>query len=536
MVKNNKGITLVALMVTVIVLLIITTAGISTTLDRFELNDYKKMKSDLELLEDKVSDYYLKYEGLPMIRLSDGNIEAFSYTEYINGLTNVNQEPAINANDNDIYYIIDLEALGNITLNYGKDYKENLGKDDFYIINEQSHTIYYVKGVKMDGVTYHYIKKDEQISDDVPPTAPKINIITQTLAKFEFEIIPGKDGWTGATVTYVLNQEEKSYKIGEKISVTTDGTYSLQAVCKDQENNESKSEIVNFTIKTPKIGDFIKYDVAYKDMIVKNNQGESYEYTYTNGWRILEYEKTEDGKAKNLKIISTGIPLAYKWLYNGYSYGGLDYSWTKKYKNTQTYTNFVKLSFSPASSYDFNIENAYFVTGLYYDFENFKFKNGSYSDEDNDSTTDEIGRYSYINKNGIVYNEAEITVGQTFKIKNNTIVRNMILPEVNTIRGLSSKDLTKLIDDNGRYIIRINQLGIILEDIDTSSVNSAKYYIASVCHLSGANYNKNQVLSISGNNLDTIAEKTAGMRPVIEFKDEVEIALSDNGEYWNIIE
>lgn len=291
MVKNNKGITLVALMVTVIVLLIITTAGISTTLDRFELNDYKKMKSDLELLEDKVSDYYLKYEGLPMKRLSDGNIEAFSYTEYINGLTNVNQEPAINANDNDIYYIIDLEALGNITLNYGKDYKENLDKDDFYIINEQSHTIYYVKGVEMDGVTYHYIKKDEQISDDVPPTAPEINIITQTLAKFEFEIIPGKDGWTGATVTYVLNQEEKSYKIGEKISVTTDGTYSLQAICKDKSDkkNMSKSEIVNFTIKKLKIGDFIQYNVEYNDVYYT-----SYKYNQNNGWRIISFKDNED--------------------------------------------------------------------------------------------------------------------------------------------------------------------------------------------------------------------------------------------------
>ena len=143
---QNKGITLVALMVTVIVLLMISTVGIYTSLDRFELNDYKKMKSDLELLEDKVSDYYLKYEGLPILKL-DSNPYVFDYVNYLSGLTNNNQEPATNANDNGTYYIIDLEALGNITLNYGKDFEKYKSNNvvqnvdtDIYIINEESHT------------------------------------------------------------------------------------------------------------------------------------------------------------------------------------------------------------------------------------------------------------------------------------------------------------------------------------------------------------------------------------------------------------
>ena len=292
---QNKGITLVALMVTVIVLLMISTVGIYTSLDRFELNDYKKMKSYLELLEDKVSDYYLKYEGLPILKL-DSNPYVFDYVNYLSGLTNNNQEPATNAIDNGTYYILDLEALGNITLNYGKDFEKYKSNNvvqnvdtDIYIINEESHTIYYVKGIKMDDVIYHYIKKDEQISDDVPPTAPQISIIVQTLAKFEFEIIPGKDGWTGTTVTYLLNGKENSYQIGKRISITTDGTYSLQAVCKDKENNESKSEVVNFTIKKLKIGDFIQYDVAYGDVYFTN-----YKYTKNNGWRIISFKDNGD--------------------------------------------------------------------------------------------------------------------------------------------------------------------------------------------------------------------------------------------------
>ena len=54
----------------------------------------------------------------------------------------------------DEFYIIDLEAMQGITLNYGKDYekvkadKENANKyTDLYIINTNSHNIFYVQGI-----------------------------------------------------------------------------------------------------------------------------------------------------------------------------------------------------------------------------------------------------------------------------------------------------------------------------------------------------------------------------------------------------
>ena len=54
---------------------------------------------------------------------------------------------SINPNDNENYYEIDLTKLNNLKLFYGD---KILGIDDIYIINEQSHTIYYYKGCKYD--------------------------------------------------------------------------------------------------------------------------------------------------------------------------------------------------------------------------------------------------------------------------------------------------------------------------------------------------------------------------------------------------
>ena len=64
----------------------------------------------------------------------------------------------INVNDNDNYYVIDIENIDNLTLNYGLDYKNyetNNNIEDVYVINEKSHTIYYIKGIEIDGSRYY---------------------------------------------------------------------------------------------------------------------------------------------------------------------------------------------------------------------------------------------------------------------------------------------------------------------------------------------------------------------------------------------
>ena len=88
-----------------------------------------EMYKDIELLEDKIALYYLDNEKLPIKK--DSNIEFYNNS--------------INPNDNKLYYEIDLEKLDNMQLSYGNG---KFGEKDIYIINEQSHTIYYYKGIE----------------------------------------------------------------------------------------------------------------------------------------------------------------------------------------------------------------------------------------------------------------------------------------------------------------------------------------------------------------------------------------------------
>lgn len=94
-----------------------------------ELSVLNNVYKDIDIIEQRVAIYYLNNGNLPT---KDKNI---------------NFNNSINPNDSDNFYEIDLEKLENLSINYGK---KEYGEEDIYIINDQSHTIYYLKGVKYE--------------------------------------------------------------------------------------------------------------------------------------------------------------------------------------------------------------------------------------------------------------------------------------------------------------------------------------------------------------------------------------------------
>jgi len=151
--KNSKGITLITLVLT-IVLLIILTFTISINIDQYKIEKIKNnFRSDITALEEEINQYYARIHELPIIN-------KYIDTTRLIGIKNVN--------DNDEYYVIDINQL-DVSLNYGKDYYEILLKSrdeeitglyDVYIINEQSHTIYYLAGAIYDGKVNYTLDND----------------------------------------------------------------------------------------------------------------------------------------------------------------------------------------------------------------------------------------------------------------------------------------------------------------------------------------------------------------------------------------
>lgn len=177
---NNKGVTLISLILTVIIILILTSAMIFNTKNQLQMRSIQNLSIDIEKINAKVDEYYLKYGELPKLcNYTSATNTALNKKEDLQNKINeaaINNKSEIqkglNVNDSDEYIVIDLEKLGNLSLNYGYDeeYKnlknnvvtenDDIMKNDdeieteIYIINTKTHQIYFPHGIFADYVMY----------------------------------------------------------------------------------------------------------------------------------------------------------------------------------------------------------------------------------------------------------------------------------------------------------------------------------------------------------------------------------------------
>ena len=152
--KNEKGVTLIVLTITIIVILIITSITIYNSNNQLAIRRVNNLYSDIDSISTKVTMYYLENDTLPVCD-NEYETSIYDFKNIIN--SNGAEDNVINPNDGDIYYVIDLSKLDNLTLNYGmgfKEWKEAIDPkpiefQDLYIINDMTHQIYYPKGIKL---------------------------------------------------------------------------------------------------------------------------------------------------------------------------------------------------------------------------------------------------------------------------------------------------------------------------------------------------------------------------------------------------
>jgi type II secretory pathway pseudopilin PulG len=189
-VKNVQGISLISLVITIVVLLIIASIVVYKMGDFASTSKFNKMKADIELLHDKMLAYNQKYGKLP-VKEEDGQPKVVDIN-YVKELLLESKHDQRGENDSDIYYIVDVTKLENITLNYGRGNEEN---QDYYIVNSGTFNVYYVKGMKLENKIY-YIGNE------------------YTGTKFEGEELQGEIryntiAWTNKSVVATINTNRK---------------------------------------------------------------------------------------------------------------------------------------------------------------------------------------------------------------------------------------------------------------------------------------------------------------------------------------
>lgn len=287
--KNEKGITMVALVITVIIIVILTNVLVYKAKDEVAIKSLTNLYNDISMLREKVSSYYNEYGKIPA---------EIKYTN-IGGLSNVISMQ----NDTGDFYVIDLEAMQGITLNYGKDYEKVKNDEDnvdnyldLYVINENSHNIFYIKGLD--------IKENNEIktyyTDYIEPDQTDID-----LRYIDGILIPDGYYYIGKTKTED-NSENESIVISNTQGDTIDTSKTNQYIWTNQ---ISQLEQIPENITLEEKYQFIKSVKTYKGYF-KNTEGKvQYVVIDEEKWSD-PYKKEMEYKDRNGDKIT--IPQGYR--------------------------------------------------------------------------------------------------------------------------------------------------------------------------------------------------------------------------------
>lgn len=129
--RKNKVVFCIVLIIAFVILIELV-QYVTNGVQRTKLNN---MYIDIKMLDNRITLYYLDNGDLP------------TKSQKIDFI-----DKSINPNDNENFYEIDMSKLENLELSYGK---RNFGEKDFYLINENSHTIYYYSGIEFEDEIYY---------------------------------------------------------------------------------------------------------------------------------------------------------------------------------------------------------------------------------------------------------------------------------------------------------------------------------------------------------------------------------------------
>lgn len=223
MINNNKGITLISLVVTIVVMLILAISLTASVTSTIELQEYNKVKEDIINLSEEVKVYYLKNKKLPVYTNREYSLSSYDVPTY-----------DINPNDSGVYYAIDLTVLPeDLKLNCGEGnvYKD-FSSDDLYVLDKESLTVYYLKGAVLNGEKHYTIVDDYNGGGFATDYYSKIEMSEQFDSNYVVDEKTGKDTLveavaeaTNGSVIKVMKDttETQTITIDKDITLNTNG-------------------------------------------------------------------------------------------------------------------------------------------------------------------------------------------------------------------------------------------------------------------------------------------------------------------------
>lgn len=331
--KNQKGITLISLVVMIILILILASIGITSGRSTIESSKFTRFKTELTIMQNKVNELNQNNEVNLGEELTDTQKTILNKDEISNIIYKDKNEDEKNNIKNGFRY-------------FSQEYiKNTLGLEEIksdFLINVDKRMVVSEKGFEYQGTTYYMPEQFEDGLYNVEYNNKNENTgsfdVTTTKEDGKYKIQIGNiqhngyvDNWQ---VKYKL-EEDNYWTTSNNLSfyVKKEGNYIIEVVHGDEISLGTKNERVmsdgpildkvqNDVIK---IGDYVKYtpDTASTSDILtelntysgtSNNTTDTLKQESLN-WRVLDIK---DGQVRLISELPTTSKVALKG-YNGYN-------------------------------------------------------------------------------------------------------------------------------------------------------------------------------------------------------------------------
>ena len=148
----KKGITFVAVMVTVAIMFILVSTVTISAINVINNSQKTKFATELAYVKEAVDNYYTTYNTYPI----DGSV-----TVNLKEVKDVDKKQFQGedgyTSDSIVLYVINKEKLGITETVYGNG---NVTDNDIYVFSKKTDSVYYLKGLKIGGKTYYTLTDD----------------------------------------------------------------------------------------------------------------------------------------------------------------------------------------------------------------------------------------------------------------------------------------------------------------------------------------------------------------------------------------
>ena len=358
-IKETKGVTLIALVVTIVVLLILASIGINSGQDAINSAKFNEFKSELKIMQTKVNELNQSNETEKGTELTEQQKNIFNVENVYNIIFENKSDEEITNIKNGFRYLSKYSINNDWNL-------DSITRD--YFVNIEKRIVISCIGFEYKGKTYYmseqfgdglynveYSNKNAQSGNyDINTT------VEENRCKIEISNIQYEGYVNDWQVKYKL-KDSSQWKTSNDLSfyVKEDGTYDIEVVhgneislgAKEQKIITGGTLVDKVKNNTIKIGDYIKYEADSADTSEILNELGTYSGTDTNtantlkqeklNWRVLD---VEDGKVRLISDGPTTSTIALSG-YNGYNNAVylLDHTCKTLYSNSTLSNNVQNL-------------------------------------------------------------------------------------------------------------------------------------------------------------------------------------------------